>query len=326
MPHLDQRIGQALLAGRDDEGVVAVEDGRVVICTGCAGALLRCDPAKAVGATVDAFVAGLDGELLRLHLHSLLREGSSGEFVAPRPGARDEWIEVRNLPLSPGTALLVKDVTARELSDRTLRMLVNELNHRVKNMLATVQSLARQSLGRQAEGGAARDFEDRLTALAWTYDLLTREHWSGAALREVIERTLAPHAGRDADRLDLDGPDLWLAPNRVLVFALAMHELATNAVKYGALSNDVGRISVRWRLRPTPDPASLVLDWRERGGPAVKAPRRRGFGSRLIERALARELGGEVKLAFEADGLRCRMTAPLEEGSAAISARPAAVR
>jgi PAS domain S-box-containing protein len=309
---LEQRIGRALLAGGDDEGVLAAQDGRIVACTPFAAELLGCDAAQAMGAAVERFIEDLDGELLQLHLQSLLLRPDPAEFVAPRPGGRDEWIEVRSLPLSPGVAFRLKDVTARERSERTARMLVHELNHRVKNMLATVQSVARQSLRSAPAGGAAGEFEDRLMALAWTYDLLTRERWSGAPLREVVARTIAPHAAAGSARLSLHGPDLWLQPNRALSFALVMHELATNAVKYGALSNDAGRISVRWRVR-SGEPRRLELDWQEDGGPPVSPPTRRGFGSRLIERNLARELDGEVKLAFDREGLRCWIAAPLEE-------------
>jgi two-component sensor histidine kinase len=312
MEGLEARIGRALLAGRDDEGVLAIEEGRIVACSPFAAELLNCDPAASIGAPADGFIAGLDGELFQLQIRRLLAEADTGEFVAPRPGSADEWIEVRSLPLAPGVAFLLKDVTARELGERTSRMLVNELNHRVKNMLATVQSVARQSLGAAASGAHGRDFEDRLMALAWTYDLLTRERWSGASLRAVVERTLAPHAGCESGRLELDGPDLWLEPNHVLSFALALHELATNAVKYGALSAEAGRVEVNWRVETARERPRLEFEWRERDGPAVAAPRRRGFGSRLIERSLARDLRGEVRLAFEPDGLRCRISAPFE--------------
>jgi len=307
---LDQRIGRALLQGRDDEGVVAVEDGRVVACTRFAAELLKCDPAAAVGATAEAFVGALGGELLQLHFRSLLLDSGPSEFVAPRPYSEDEWIEVRSVPLSPGVAFLLKDVTARELSDRTLRLLVHELNHRVKNMLSTVQSVARQSLQPSDTVSAARDFEDRLMALGWTYDLLTQQRWTGASLKDVVRRTLSPHLEAESPRLQINGPDLWLEANRVLSFALALHELATNAVKYGALSNESGRVSVAWRVDPKSE-GRLDFEWRETGGPPVRTPRRRGFGSRLIERSLARELGGEANLTFDRSGLRCRISAPM---------------
>jgi two-component sensor histidine kinase len=312
IPPLEQRIGAALLLGRDDEGVVVVENGRVAVCTRVAGQLLGCEPLATVGLTFDEFLETLEGDLVRLQFASLLLEQPTGEFVAPRPGRADEWIEVRRLPLPPDVAFLLRDVTARELSDRTLQMLVHELNHRVKNMLATVQSIARRSLHAAESAGAARDFEDRLMAVGGTYDLLTRERWAGAELHEVIRRTLSPHLAVDSSRLTVDGPDLWLQPNRALSVALALHELATNAVKYGALSGDTGRITLRWRVDSHPKTPQLDLEWLERDGPVVRMPRRRGFGSRLIERSLARDLGGQVTLAFEPAGVRCRITAPIE--------------
>jgi PAS domain S-box-containing protein len=212
---------------------------------------------------------------------------------------------------------IIEDIGARKSAQeeqqryqRQLRLLINELNHRVKNMLATVQSVARQSLGRARGSGPLADFEDRLMALAWTHDILTREHWAGASLNVILTRTLAPHAG--AGRVELDGPDLRISPKMALALAMGGHELATNAVKYGALSNESGRIAVRWRLDPETTPVRLILDWQEAGGPPVEPPKSRGFGSRLLERGLAGELGGEVKIAFEPAGVRCRISAPFQ--------------
>ena len=183
---------------------------------------------------------------------------------------------------------------------------IHELNHRVKNMLATVQSVARQSLGRADDGGPLADFEDRLMALAWTHDILTKERWVGASLTMILARTLAPHA--TAERIELDGPDLRVSPKMALALAMGVHELATNAVKYGALSNQVGRVTMRWSL----DDGWLTLAWEERGGPPVKPPAARGFGSRLLERGLAHELGGNVSIRFEPAGVRCIIAAPFQ--------------
>jgi two-component sensor histidine kinase len=207
------------------------------------------------------------------------------------------------------------EIEHRKRSEERQQLLLYELNHRVKNMLATVQSIARQSLGSTNTGGV-QEFEERLMALAWAYEIITREQWSGASLREVIQRTLAPHADRASSRIRLDGPDLWLTPNRALSIGLAIHELATNAVKYGALSNAAGQVAVSWRLSDEGGARRLDLDWTESGGPPVRPPERRGFGSRLVERSLARELGGQVTLVFDPAGLRCRVRAPMPEEAA----------
>lgn len=206
-------------------------------------------------------------------------------------------------------AKLQREIQERRRAEERQQLLIHELNHRVKNMLATVQSMARQSLGRARAGSDLADFENRLMALAWTHDILTRESWAGASLQTVVTRTMAPHAG--PNRVALSGPDLWLPPQTALALAMGVHELATNAVKYGALSTDAGRVSIRWRLDRSGAGPRLVLTWAEQDGPPVSPPAGRGFGSRLLERGLARELGGSVALSFEPAGVRCRIEAPL---------------
>lgn len=224
-----------------------------------------------------------------------------------------------------GEAKLQREIQERSRAEERQQLLIHELNHRVKNMLATVQSIARQSLGRAHAGGELADFESRLMALAWTHDILTRESWAGASLQTVMARTMAPHAA--SGRVELKGPDLWLPPQTALALAMGVHELATNAVKYGALSTSAGRVSIHWRVDQGRSPARLVLTWAEQGGPPVAPPKARGFGSRLLERGLARELGGSVALSFEPGGVRCRIEAPLgQEPEAPEPAQPGAER
>ena len=185
--------------------------------------------------------------------------------------------------------------------------LLHELNHRVKNTLATVQSLARQSRGGEEQGA---QLEARILALAKTHDLLTRDEWTGASLTEVLENELGPYRNR-ADHFDLGGPDLVLPPRHVLAVGMAIHELTTNAAKYGALSTPSGRIAVAWRLVPGEGAARLDLTWREHEGPPVVPPTRRGFGTRLITGALMRELDGAAHLDFQPSGLVCSLSVPL---------------
>lgn len=206
------------------------------------------------------------------------------------------------------------DVTERIWAERQQSLLVDELNHRVKNTLATVQAIAAQTLRTSSDPEAFRtNFEARLFALSATHDLLTAENWRTAALRDVLMTELRPHG---PERYRLEGPDVHLAPAQTLSLGLIIHELATNAAKYGALSQSGGRLEVDWRLDATPAGRGLFLNWIETGGPPVRAPDRRGFGSRLIERSLKGEVGGEAALVFDPAGLRCHIQLPLEAAAA----------
>jgi PAS domain S-box-containing protein len=209
------------------------------------------------------------------------------------------------------------DITERKSAEEQQQLLVHELNHRVKNTLATVQSLAAQTMrsaGSLKEFTAA--FEARLFALSKTHNLLTEGAWAGASLRALLEIEVAPYAeGGESGRFSLAGMhDVHLGPRAAVALGLAFHELATNAVKYGALSNDSGSIAVMWNLEDAPQEQQLLLHlvWTEQGGPAVEKPRRRGFGTRLIERGIASELGGEVLLEHKPEGLVCEMRVPLD--------------
>jgi two-component sensor histidine kinase len=187
-------------------------------------------------------------------------------------------------------------------------VMLHELNHRVKNTLATVQALARQSRG--GEGQAAQ-LEGRILALSKTHDLLTRDDWTGAPLREMLENELGPYRN-GSEHCVLDGPEVALPPRHVLALGMTVHELTTNAAKYGALSREAGQVSVKWRtVRGEGGGETLLLDWQERGGPPVSEPRRRGFGTRLIAGGVTRELDGSVEMEFHPAGLRCSIRVPL---------------
>jgi two-component sensor histidine kinase len=202
----------------------------------------------------------------------------------------------------------------RRVAERTaeLELLVKELNHRVKNTLAVVQSIALQT-GRThlSQERFQEALGSRLQALARAHDVLTREAWEGASLAELLRQTLAPHDEAAASRVVASGPSVRLSPNAAVTLNMAFHELATNAAKYGALSNGSGRLSVTWRAEPVEDPSALELDWVERDGPAVAPPSRRGFGVRLVEQGLAHELDCAVRLAFPREGVECRIRMPL---------------
>ncbi|HEY8616789.1 PAS domain-containing sensor histidine kinase [Phenylobacterium sp.] len=202
------------------------------------------------------------------------------------------------------------DITDRKRDETRHRLLLNELNHRVKNTLATIQSIAAQTLRNAASLAQAQaDFENRLLALSRTHDILTRRTWEGATAAEIAEGAIQPYG---PERFRCEGPTVDLPPQTALSIAMALHELGTNAAKYGALSAPGGRVEIGW----TAETAGLRLTWRERGGPPVAPPTRRGFGSRLLERGLARELGGGVRLTFDPQGVVCEIFAPLPDDAA----------
>ncbi len=202
-------------------------------------------------------------------------------------------------------------VLERKRTEEHQRLLVNELNHRVKNTLAIVQSLASQSFKEgTVTAGALKAFESRVTALAAAHDLLTTEKWEAAPLRDLIDKA-GLGCGASAERLTFAGPDVRLQPRTAVSVAMALHELCTNAVKYGALSNDDGVVTVAWDVDRSGEEPLLRLRWQEHGGPTVSPPERRGFGSRMIERGLAAELGGKVELLFLSEGVQFLLEAPL---------------
>jgi PAS domain S-box-containing protein len=195
------------------------------------------------------------------------------------------------------------DVTDRIRAQQQQRLLLDELNHRVKNTLANVQAIAAQTLRTTPEPEAFRTaFEARLMALSATHNLLTASTWTGADLKDVLLIELRPHG---PNQYKLEGPAVRLSAQEALTFGLVFHELATNAAKYGALSHPDGCVQVSWSVEQG-DAQRLRLEWREHGGPPVaQAPRRTGFGSRLIARSVRTDLGGKAELVFEPKGLVC---------------------
>jgi PAS domain S-box-containing protein len=189
------------------------------------------------------------------------------------------------------------------------RLLLNELNHRVKNTLAVVQGIARQTFKNVAPA-ARRAFEGRLAALSKAHNLLTERRWAPAPMHAVID-DVTHVCGAARARIHASGPDLFLSPRQAVSIAMALHELCTNAVKYGALSAEAGRVELAWDVEEGEQPR-LALVWRERDGPPVRQPKRRGYGSRMIERALAHDLQGSATIEFDEAGLVCRINAPLD--------------
>jgi two-component system CheB/CheR fusion protein len=211
-----------------------------------------------------------------------------------------------------GAVVVILDVSRERLATEHRELLLAELNHRVKNSLATVQAIALQTLA-SADGLDAfrKDFLARLQALSASHGLLAEHDWRGTGVREVAGAILAPYQRDGAPRVHVAGPDVRLTPGAALAIGLALHELATNAAKYGALSTDEGAVELQWRLREQRGARWLDIDWIEGAGPPVVAPTRRGFGTRLLVDGLRHELEAEVSLDFAASGLRCAIRIPL---------------
>ena len=277
-------VPRSLLLGR------AVQSMAALVAT--AGLLL----AAGLGVTII-----LSRRLSRAFSMAVRRADDLGRGNHPRP-AKPVVAEDEALLEAMEQAATRLDERNRE-NDRARehqRLLLNELNHRVKNTLSTVQSIALQT-ARQTGAPQAfiSAFEGRLLSLSKTHSALMNEDWEGAELRDVLESELF-HYG--ADRFSLEGPTVKLPPRTALALGLVVHELATNASKYGALSGPAGRVTVTWSVDEATDPAQLKLEWAERGGPRVQPPSRLGFGSRLIERSLVGELSGTVERTFGEEG------------------------
>jgi PAS domain S-box-containing protein len=229
------------------------------------------------------------------------------------------WVRVSSTAVrDPGGTFLyavriVEDITERKQSEVRQKLLVDELNHRVKNTLATVQSLAMQSARPGVTPQVAQErFQERLLALSRTHNLLNQTSWEGTTVSGILQTELEPYA-TERDRVQLTGPSIELPASMAVVLGLAVHELATNACKYGSLSAPNGRLMVKWSREQGEGGTMLRLEWRESDGPSVRMPTQTGFGSRLIRRAVVSELGGHLDLAFDANGLRCEITVPLGE-------------
>lgn len=187
-------------------------------------------------------------------------------------------------------------------------LLINELNHRVKNTLATVQSIATQTFRSSVKtGDARRKFEARLSSLGRAHNILSDEKWESADVREIVDNVLEPYATTETGRLRWFGASVRLAPGAALMLSMVLHELATNAVKYGALANGSGRIVIEWQ---TLQGKRLRLMWKETGGPPAQPGERKGFGTRLIEEAFAAQIGGSATLEYGPDGIVCVLECP----------------
>lgn len=268
---------------------------------------------------------GSDAEALTRIKAEFEGSSSSGtEVLCRRKDGSEFWAAVFISPVRNAGGNIVQyfasliDLTKHKEDEDRSRMLIDELNHRVKNTLSTVQSIVWQTLRTTTDPEAIRQsIESRLFALSRSHDLLIREKWESAGLFDIAHDALEPFgvSGGRADRIVITGENIRFPPKAALALGIAFNELATNAVKYGAFSNAAGSILIEWTMETAPAGKRLRLSWREKGGPPVTPPAHRGFGSRVLERGLAHELEGTVHLDYRPDGLVCTMDIPLPRGA-----------
>lgn len=248
------------------------------------------------------------------------------EDIVQPDGALTQWLSIKT-PLRAGDGSVVGlvgvslDMTERRQADDRARLLAREVDHRAKNLLSVVQSVVQLTKSPDVASFKAA-VSGRIHALARAHSLLAESRWQGVNLDTLVREELAPFSRPGADRIHIEGPSLRLRPAASQALALALHELATNAAKYGALSSEHGSLDVSWRHAGPAASRTLELIWRERGGPRVQPPGRKGFGSTVIRTSVERQLGGEVRLDWDPQGLFCRIDVPAEELEAMLPPAP----
>jgi PAS domain S-box-containing protein len=245
------------------------------------------------------------------------------EICYRRKDGSEFWSAVHISPVQDASGDVVQnfasfiDLTDHKLEQAQSRMLIDELNHRVKNTLATVQSIVWQAFRNTTDPEVIREsIESRLFALSRSHDLLTHENWEGAGLLDLLKAALEPFgvANGRSEHFVITGRNIRVSPKVALALGIAFHELATNAVKYGAFSNKAGSVLISWSIEPSPEGNRFLLRWQEKDGPPVTPPSRKGFGTRVIERGLAHELEGAVDLDYRPDGVVCTVNFPAPNG------------
>jgi two-component system CheB/CheR fusion protein len=307
----EQRL--ASIVESSDDAIISVDlNGRITTWNSAAERLYGYAPHEIIGKSVTLLFPP-DRPHEESAILERIRRGERIDHYETARRRKDGSLVAISLTASPikdadgrivGASKIARDITDRIRAEEQQKLLVGEIKHRIKNTLATVQAIAMQTL-RSASRDERESYYARLQALAGAHDLLTLENWNRAPLRDVVDRALEAFRERHRERFLIDGPgDIWLEANKSCLLTMALHELATNAVKYGALSNGSGQVSVAWQLLGDREPSRVKLCWHESGGPPVKPPEHNGFGTMLLERAL--EGGqGAAHLDFDPKGLIC---------------------
>ncbi|MCB1475035.1 MAG: PAS domain-containing protein [Rhodobiaceae bacterium] len=276
------------------------------------------DGSEITGSSLMAAVSPDDREAVRAAIYAAVHrdEEYSGEF---RTAAGKRWVlgmgRIHDRA-EDGTARTMfgvyLDITERKTAERKTRLLLRELNHRVKNTLAILQSVAQQTLRRsRSPGEFSRAFSGRLQALAAAHTLLSDEEWEDIDIGMLLRSQLLPYAVSYDDNVSVSGPRIALGPDQALALSLVIHELATNAAQHGALTRDSGRVDIDYDLAADEEPPALKLTWVETGGPEVSAPERQGFGSMIIRHSLDKIIGSSIDVDFNPQGMRVIMSVPL---------------
>jgi PAS domain S-box-containing protein len=324
----EERLRLALEAGRMGTWEWTVASNRV-ICSPGLEAIHGLAPGTFAGTFADyqKDIHPEDHEHVLAAIGNTLEQGDDHhiEYRIILPDGSVRWVEGRGKLIRDPSGAAIRmigvcmDVTDRKRNEARQKLLLDELNHRVKNMLAIIQSIAGQTLRATPEPAAFKAaFSARLAAFGRAHSLLTKELWQGAALRDIVATALAPfRAEGRRDAIRIDGPTVVVKPNAAVTLCLVLHELAINAAKHGALTAPAGRVGVTWTRTGMPQgqPRGVELVWAEQGGPHVDPPKKQGFGSRLIA-ASAEQLGGEAAMRYEPAGAETRFRFPLPDNEA----------
>jgi two-component system CheB/CheR fusion protein len=274
------------------------------------------------GRPLTDIVTHLEDDDLRREIRTVLERGETVERPVRRSDGTAHYL-MRILPyrargnVIDGVLVTFPEVTRLVESEAHQRVLIEELNHRVRNMLTVVSAIASQTLAKCASPeDFTRSFQGRIQSLAKSYTLLSRDQWADVDLQDIVLGELEQYREDSKDRVVVDGPSVAFKPNAAVALGLIMHELATNATKYGALSKPEGQVTVTWRIDGNRRRA-LLLDWRESGAGAIASPNRRGFGTELMEREIRGTLGGKLELEYPAAGMRASIVIPLDGGNVA---------
>jgi PAS domain S-box-containing protein len=318
--HESERAAHAIIASANEAVIVCNLDGIVTHANAAVGGIAPRDP---IGLPFDeAFnitIAGTTGLMQGNDFLSLAMAGTPVQGLeahAPNaPRIRDLLISAAPLKLGAsivGCVVAMVDLSQRKAAEKQQLLLMGELDHRVKNTLALVLSIAKRTASTEdTVQGFQSAFASRIQALAATHNLLAEQSWKPVPLASIIRAELAPHILGSFERLVLQGPDYAVSPRAAIALGLVIHELATNAAKYGALSNAAGM--VRIDIAPTQDDATIHLRWKESGGPRVATPQRMGFGHTVITRSMKFSAGGDASISYPEDGVLCDIRLPLED-------------